>query len=581
MNSNSSFAKWTQRFFWLAITALIAALIGSGFFIFQYLQSRGLTMDVVGPAEVNIGVPFDLTVDFSNQSRNILKNAKLSVALPDGAVILGASEDQRIYSEDLGDIGTGSLAQKPLRLVITKDENTLKRFTAYISYGASGIGQARFEERRDFDLRIKEPGVFLDMTLPDQILSGEKFDIKINYRNISQENFSGLELQLDYPASFAFESAIPKPAKVNNSWELKSLSPNSEGDIVISGQLIGQGKAVFNFDAKLAMNVFGRRYLMNQKSGSLAIAPSPLGITVSLNEQEGYVAQLGDQLVYAVSYQNNSGVGLADAVMKVKLTGALYDFNTLQAKANFNSITNTLTWNASNMPELRILSAGDTGLATFQIRLKDQFPIRRLGDKNYLLRAEAEIDSPTVPYYLSAQKTTGLANLETKVAGAIKIETKAYFRDAVSGMINRGPWPPRVNQPTQYTVHWFITNYATDVRNVEVRAFLESGVNWTAQVKSNTGSSPVYNDRAQEIVWLINEIPATKGIVSQPLEVVFQIEATPNVAQAGNYQPLIKETSITAFDKFSETRLQNQAVGVSSSLPDDLTVSQIKGIVEQ
>ena len=80
------------------------------------------------------------------------------------------------------------------------------------------------------------------MTLPDQILSGEKFDIKINYRNISQENFSGLELQLDYPASFAFESAIPKPAKVNNSWELKSLSPNSEGDIVISGQLIGQGK---------------------------------------------------------------------------------------------------------------------------------------------------------------------------------------------------------------------------------------------------------------------------------------------------------------------------------------------------
>ena len=55
----------------------------------------------------------------------------------------------------------------------------------------------------------------------------------------------------------------------------------------------------------------------------------------------------------------------------------------------------------------------------------------------------------------------------------------------------------------------------------------------------------------------------------------------PNIAQAGNYQPLIKETSITAFDKFSETRLQNQAVGVSSFLPDDLTVSQTKGIVGQ
>ena len=581
MSSNPFFAKWTRRFFWLAIAALIITLIGSGFFIFQYLQSRGLTMEVTGPAEVNIGVPFELVVDFNNQSKSVLKNARLSLSLPDGAVMLGASENQRIYGEDLGDIGVGSLARKSLRLVIIRDENTLKRFTAYISHGASGIGQARFEERRDFDLRVKESGVSLDMTPPDQVLSGEKFDIKISYRNISLENFSGLELQLDYPASFAFESANPKPAGANNVWELKNLAPDSAGDIIISGRLIGQEKSVFNFNAKLTMNVAGRRYLMNQKSGSLAVAPSPLGISVSLNEQENYVAQLGGQLVYVVSYQNNSGVGLADAVMKVKLTGELFDFNTLQSNANFNSTTNTLTWNASNMPELRVLSAGDTGLATFQIRVKDQFPIKRLGDKNYHLKAEAVIDSPTVPYYLSAGKTTGLAELDVKVAGLIKIETKVYFRDAASGLLNRGPWPPRVNQPTQYTVHWLISNYATDVRNVEVRAFLESGVSWTAQVKSNNGSSPVYNDRTQEIVWLINEIPATKGIVGQPLEAVFQIEAMPNIAQAGNYQPLIKETSITAFDKFSETRLQNQAVGVSSFLPDDLTVSQAKGIVGQ
>ena len=164
------------------------------------------------------------------------------------------------------------------------------------------------------------------------------------------------------------------------------------------------------------------------------------------------------------------------------------------------------------MPELRVLSAGDTGLATFQIRAKDQFSIRRLGDKNYYLKAEAKIDSPTVPYYLSAEKLRAWLLWKPKWRARLS-ETKAYFRDAASGVINRGPWPPRVNQPTQYTVHWLITNYATDVRNVEVRAFLESGVDWTGQVKSNTGSLPVYNERTQEIVWLINEIPATKELL--------------------------------------------------------------------
>ena len=580
MSSNPFFANWTRRFFWLAVIALIIILIGSGFFIYQYLQSRGLIMEINGPAEVNIGVPFNLTVDFNNQSKNILRNSRLSLNLPEGAVILGATEEQRIFSEELGDIGLGSLSQKSFRLMLTKDENTLKRFTVFISYGSSGIGQARFEEYQDFDVRVKEPGVFLDLSLPNQVLSGEKFDLKINYRNLSQEDFSGLELRLDYPASFAFESGNPKPAEANNFWEIENLSAGAEGKIIISGRLIGPSQSFYNFNAKLSINFLGRRYSVNQKSGSLTIAPSPLELTVSLNEQENYIAQLGEQLVYVVSYKNNSGVGLADVVLKAKLVGELFDFATLQTKANFNSLTNTLTWNVSNAPQLKVLSAGDAGAVTFQIRLKNQFPIKRLGDKNYYLKIEAGVESPTVPYYLSAGKTTGLANLETKVASLIKIETKGYFRDAASGLVNRGPWPPKVNQPTQYTIHWLITNYAADVRNVEVRAFLESGVSWTGKVKSNADSAPVYNERTQEVVWLINRIAATKGVISSPLEVVFQIEAVPNITQLGNYQPLIKETTITAFDEFSETRLQNAAPGISTVLPDDLTIGEVKGIVQ-
>jgi hypothetical protein len=581
MYSKSLLINWTKWLFWVAVIALIAVFVGSGFFIYQYLQSRGLSMEINGPTEINIGVPFDLTVNFSNQSRNVLKNAQLTLNLPIGAVVLGASEEQRIFTEDLGDIGVGSLSQKSFRLLIIKDENTVKQFRASIAYGASGIGQARFEEHQDFDLRINPAAVSLDLTPPDQVLSGTKFDLKIDYRNLSQETFSGLELQLGYPASFSFDSAKPKPSTDNNVWTLKDLSPNSDGNIIVSGSLIGPNNSFFNFDAKLYMNILGHRYLINQKSGSVAISPSPLELSLSLNEQDNYVASLGDQLVYAVIYKNNSGVGLADVVIKVKLMGDLYDFNTLQSKANFNSITNTLTWNASNLSELKLLAVGDSGMVIFQIRVKNQFPIRRLGDKNFTLKTEAEISSPTVPYYLSATQTTGLANLETKIAGATKIETKAYFRDAASGLANYGPWPPKVNQPTQYTVHWLVTNYSTDIRNVEIRAFLESGVTWTGKVKGNAGSLPTYNDRTQEVVWTIDKIPATKGVISSPLEVVFQIQATPNITQVGNYQPLIKETYITALDDFTGTRLQNQAAAVTTVLPDDPTVSQTLGIVAQ
>lgn len=578
MNSKSLFTKWVQRFFWLAIVALVVIFIGGGFFIYQYWGSRGLTVKITGPEEVNIGVPFELIVGFDNQSKNILKNARLSLTLPDGVVNLRTPEEQRISSKELGDIGLGSLSQESYRLLIISGENTLKRFTASIVYGNPDIGRAQFEVRTDFDVRAKEPGVSLDLSLPDQVLSGEKFDLKVNYRNLTQENFSDLELRLDYPLNFAWEAANPKPGEANNLWSIPNLAAGAGAEITITGRLIGPSQSFYNFGVRLTMN---RRYTLNQKSGSLTIAPSPLESEISLNEQENYIVQLGDQLTYTINYKNNSGVGLADLVIKAKLTGEMFDFTNLKSKANFSSLTNTLTWNISNSPELKVLSVGDSGAVTFQIRVKDHFPIRRLGDKNYYLKVNTEIESPTVPYYLAAPKTTSLAVLENKVSGAIKIETKVYFRDAASGFTNRGPWPPKVNQPTQYTVHWLITNYATDVRNIEVRAFLESGVNWTGKIKSNTDSSPAYNERTQEIIWLINKIPATKGVISSPLETIFQIEATPNVTQAGSYQPLIKNTIITAFDEFSETPLQNQAAGVTTALPDDSTVQQIKGIVVQ
>ncbi len=581
MSSSLVFTQWTRRLFWLAVIVLIITLVGSGFFIFQYFQSRGLSMEIKGPTEVNIGVPFDLVVNFSNQSRTVLNNATLNLNLPDGAVVLGASEEQRIISRDLGDIGIGSLSSQSFKIMATKDGNALKRLTALISYGASGIGQARFQQHRDFDLAIKEPGVSLNLTPPVQVLNGSKFDIKIDYQNISQENFSGLEIQVDYPASFAFVSANTKPDENNNIWKLKDLAPNSKGSIVISGQLIGPANSFFNFDVKLSQNIFGHQYVINEKSASLTILSSPLELAVSLNNQENYVSRLGDQLNYALSYQNNSGVGLADAVIKVKLAGDLFDFGTLKTNANFNSITNTLTWNASNLAGLKVLPVGEGGSVGFQINVKNQFPIRRLGDKNYSLKVEAEIDSPTITPDLAATKTTGLADLETKVAGAIDIQTKAYFRDAASGLLNSGPWPPKVNQATQYTIHWLITNYATDVSNVEVRAFLESGVRFTGQVKGNIDSLPTYNDRTQEVIWTINKISATKGVVSQPLEAIFQIEAVPNINQIGNYQPLIMETSISASDDFTGKTLQNQAAEITTALPDDLTVSQVKGAVTQ
>jgi len=417
--------------------------------------------------------------------------------------------------------------------------------------------------------------------MPKRVFSGEDFDIKISARNISDVDFSGLELKLEYPPTFTYKKATLEPDTGNNVWDLGGLMEGSETSFVITGNVIGPDNAFFDFKADIETIILGRPYTINRRSAVLSISPSPLSIAISLNENPEYIASAGDNLNYTIIYANHTDVGLRDVIIKAKLVGEMFDFTTLDTNASFRATDNTLTWSAANTPELTLLAPGATGMVEFNLKAKETYPIRRLSDKNFMIRVEAEIESLTVPYFVTAEKTVGMAKLENKVSGKIAITTKVFFRDAVSGILNKGPFPPRVNQPTNYAIHWLITNYSTDVSNIEVKAFLGRNVKFTGNAKSNINILPIYNERTQEMTWTIDKIAATKGVIDKPIEAIFQVEATPSVDQVGQYITLIQETRLRATDLFTNQALTSNYFEVTTSLPDDLTILGQSGLVQQ
>lgn len=583
----SDVKQTTKKTKWGLIIGVVVGfliIIGAAgaFLYFRLAGSRNITLEVALPADVQVGVPFRAVVNYGNNSGNIIRNAKLNLELPSGVVLLGGLEGQLVITKDIGDIGDGSLSQELYNLVVVSGENSIKEFSARLSYQPQGLGSV-FEERDQASLSVKEPGVSIDLVMPTQILSGEQFAIQVKYRNISPTDFSGLRLQLDYPSNFEYKNSTLSPNTGNSLWILGDLPSGSEGEFTVNGVVYGLSNSFFNISARLTMTLLGRTYEINRRAGSLSIAPSPLEFSLTLQGDQNYVSRLDDSLTYVLNYKNNSGVGLADVIVTAKLIGDMFDFATLPREAglDFNSITNTITWNAARVPILRILSAGQSGSLSFTIRTKKEFPIRRLGDKNFTLKVEAQIESPTVPPGVAAAKTVSLAQIENKVAGKLDILSQAFFRDASSGILNSGPMPPKVNQATQYTVHWKLTNYSTDMRNIEVRTFLEPGVNWTGQVKSNIDSQPVFNERTREVVWLIDSISATKGVIGLPTEAIFQVQATPSIIHLNKYQPLIGQTTVRAFDTFVNLETQSVAQGVSTALPDDPTVGSQQGVVVQ
>lgn len=542
-----------------------------GFLAYQTRSSRGLEIDIAPPDKISIGVPFDLRVGVSNTSSDVLENLRLSVSLPSGLAFVGSPASKNIDFRDMDNLGSGGLSQQTFKLIALDGENTIKQITASAAY-VSGSISSRFQKSASKDIAIGSYGLSLNIAAPQSIFNGQAFDSDISCKNDSEMDLDNLTLKIDYPLTFSLTKSTLPPDLGNNTWVLGGLRHGSDMKFKISGTMIGPEGASFDMKATIEAVINGQTYPISSNQASIVIATSPIFLKIALNKGDEAVVKPGDSLNYVLSYVNNTDALLRNVTIKAQLAGAIFDFVTLDTAGTFRSSDNTLSWNSSNDSALSSLSPGKSGSVNFTIRAKSDYPIKRLGDKNFTVKVTATIESPTVPQNGHAGGVSGFASIENKVQGRISLSTKAYFRDASSGILNKGPMPPRLNQSTQYTVHWLLTNYSTDAKDVEVRAFLGDNVKFTGTVKGNSPTIPAYNDSTREVVWRVPLVGATAGIVGRPVETIFQIEATPSLVDVGRNMLLMQDSSLKAIDVFTDAVLSDKNNAITSSLLDDPTV---------
>lgn len=564
------------------ITLSLILIIGFSVLYIINNNNQSLDIGLISPDEVMAGVPFDFRVEFSNQIDSVLKNVSLIVTLPEGAVFAGSGEEKLVDSKDLGDIGQGSLISETYKVIFLKgiglsgqgENNKIKALVSYVS------GSSNYEKEDEKAVKILDSGVSVAIKVPEKVFSGEEFEIGIKYKNISDVDFYGLEMAMEYPVNFVFISSDSKADSGNNIWELGDLRKGSEGNFIIKGSVAGPDNSPVIFKANLNFTLNNQKYHINLKDVNSAISPSPLSLLILLNDKRDYITKLNDELKYNIGYINNTDVPLREAVVRVQIRGELFDLESLDTKAVLRKTDNTLIWNSSNTPELNYIAPRSAGFVSFSIKTKTNYPVRRLGDKDFILSIKAEIESPTVPEFLNASRTYNISKIETKVAGDLILSTKAFFRDAWAGILNKGTLPLKVGQPINFTIHWILSSFATDFTGIELRVPLKEGVKFSGVAKSNFGNAPILDEKTNEMVWTLDKLPANKGFVDDPVEIIFQIEATPSSSQIANYMPLLGETVMRATDTFSSVQKEIRLAQITTALPDDITVGQQGGVVQ-
>ncbi len=547
MTNSSIFLKVSQFskvIFWLIVATLIIAGSFAGYYLSQYLKTKDFIFETKAPSKVLAGQPFEVKINIENKSKSAMRDSLIDIQIPEGVAGLGKYSDRQVIEENIGILESGDSYQKSFSLAILDTNDPAKKIDVYFSYLPPNLN-TKFEKKQTIEIFADQPAVGINLSAPQKVFSGEQFEITASYKNFSDYNFSKVRLEMAYPAAFKFKEASPAPASGNNIWT--TLMPGGmENNVSIKGSIVGPDSMFFDVRAKIFIELDGKEYPLGEKTANLGIASSPLSLSIIPNNDPNFVAFPGDTINYSVIYGNNTEDSLADAVIKVKVSGAMFDFASYRGNGFFDSNSNTVIWNASQEPGLKNLSQGAKGTVSFSFKTKTIYPIKKLSDKNFSLKAEGEISSPTVPYYISSDKTVGVNSSETKIGGRTEISAYAEYN-------KKGPYPPQVNKPTRYLVHWIIKNYATDKKDAKIKAVLQSGASWTGTVAANidTDGLPTYNERTQEVSWNIGRIIANKGVTGKPIETTFEVEIAPSISQANALLPILSAVQLTATDEFT------------------------------
>ncbi len=574
---------------WIIGIVIAVLVLGVGFYLWHRSSVEAVSITTnLDQNPATVGIPLTVKIDLSNNSGSDIGDMQLSVSLPQSLPLADGSGASMV-NKSIGNISKGSTNEQTLQLIPLPDPNNTRTVTITASYTLGSLS-ARFQTASNLNINVQNLPLTLALTAPSTVFSGEQFETTAAYGrsstgesnlDSSSTQFPPLSVNFIYPDTFSLVSADPSPGAANGDiWLIGPLNNGDVGKILVRGKISLPDQTQFVMSANLSANILGQNYVIASSSAPVTVNVSPLSLDITLNNSTSTVAQSGDTLNYTLSYKNNTQVAFQAVVIKADIAGSMLDMNTLQYPGgNFDPNRDAITWDSNSTPSLGSIAPGASGTVTFSVALDKSYPIFQLNDKDFSARVNATITSPTVPYLITADQTINTASSVTKIGGEILVDANGYFRDAPSGLINSGPWPPKVGTATEYTIHWKLTNYSTDLSNVQVEAQLSPGVTFTGQSSANTSSTPQYASSTNQIVWSVGSLPATSGILTTAPEAIFQVSATPQSSNIGQYMDLLEPTVLTAQDDFTGLQLTAGSPAVSTLLPSDTTVTSGQGLV--
>lgn len=575
-----------KLFLIIAVLAIIGLAVGVFYQIFykneKAFAESGTVVKILGTETLDVGGEVDLEIAYKNENRTNLKNAVLTLNYP--AEGFGDIKDKSGFGKikgsqiiwDLGEISAGYEGLVKISAKIT-DVNANAIFVS-LDYDPENFNSS-FSAKANYRFNVKIAKVSVNLFAPKEAVSGQEIKYILTYTNATAMDFEMIRIKLNYPSGFVFSSANPPAAQAPDIWEVHGFTRASSGQIEIVGALNSSDEETKIIGAVIEQRNRDGKYIFNNEiSANTNLIGSPFVIVQTVNDKENYAADIGETLNYKIKIRNLSNARQDNIILSSVLSGEAIDLTSLVGEsANIDRALHTIIWDSKVKSDLAALDPDKEIEVEFSVKINESVSIIDGSSKNFLVKNDVVVKDGNVFNADGSNKAIIATSFETKINSDPVLFVRGYFNDD-ERLKTSGAIPPKVGETTAYNIHWQILNTSNKIKNAKVAGFLPENIKWTGNVFP-LDAKVFYDINTRTIVWEAGDIEVGTGIISPLKEVLFQVTVAPTADDVGNYLTLIDKNSLSAADEFTLSEITVNAEGITTRLPDDLSVGPEEGKV--
>ncbi|QQG37963.1 MAG: hypothetical protein HYS26_00165 [Candidatus Kaiserbacteria bacterium] len=585
-----------RALWWVLGGAIVFFLAAAGFFGYYFLVGGGslpaapgnIDIIVSGPPQIAGGEPTQLQITVTNRNNTALQLADLVITYPEGTRSVGSGNftqfncsrpegtkdptydfpQQRIC---LGSIEPGGSRQGTVSAVFSGESGKEVEIKADLEYRIGG-SSAIFVSSSQYHTSLSSSPILLTVEGNTETVSGQPVELRITAASNANTIIKDALVSISYPFGFTFTSANPSPKKPG-FWELGDFAPGQKKEIVLRGTLTGESG-----DERVFRVTLGTRKspsegeiatALSENAFKLRVSDAFLGLGVAVNKVSGTGAVVApkENVNVVVSWQNNLGVAVTDAVIVARLTGLTIDGTSVHSiDGFFRSSDNSVIWDKSTTGGvLSSIPAGAKGTVSFTFQMPASEALAEVRNPSLTITVNAagkRLSESGVP-----QNLQSTASQRVAVASDLTVSAQGLYYANPFG--SSGPMPPKAGSETTYAIVFTLTNTTNKVTGGKLRASLPPYVRWVG-IYSPSSENLSFNQTDSTVTWDVGALEPGVGLGgTQPRQAAIAIGFTPSTSQIGQEPILLQDITFTGIDDATKKAVSKDVRDVTTNIVGD------------